>query len=33
MANSGYINKEQVDNIAKCLKLLLVSRMFYRKKP
>ena len=30
MVNSGYIYKDQVDNFVKCLKLVLVYRMFYK---
>ena len=33
MVNSGYIDKYQVDNFVKRLKLVLVYRMFYKKKP
>ena len=33
MVNSGWINKGQVDNFVKYLKLVLVYRIFYKNKP
>ena len=32
MVNSGKINKAQVDNFVKCLKLVLVYRLFCKNK-
>ena len=31
--NSGKINKDQVDNFVRCLKMVLVYKMFYKNKP
>ena len=32
MVNSGKINKAQIDNFVKCLKLILVYRLFCKNK-
>ena len=32
MVNSGWINKGQFDNFVKCLKLVLVHKIFYKNK-